>query len=351
MTHDPNAVWRDAEPDDLAGMEIFNSQSGRAPCPPPELVHTLGAGTLPPDLEARVAAHVANCGMCRTLNAALDDPSVGELTADEQQRILQRVRAGGFVPARSPRRTWRWAAAAFVTLAGAGSVLVWQARQPSADPPAPAVERNPLAGLQALATTYRLSGVVTNAAGDPLEGVTVGEYLQKTEAGLSVLSRTPFSATSDAAGRYTVSGSPLSRRSMTNLRASKPGYFSAPVTISISSDMHADFRLTPWNRVPFADVAKGTLQPADTACAGVPEPCRQFAVSIPRSGTLEVSLVTAVRQGMDVWLETPNGDVYSPRIVSPLQLAAPVFAGSVCQISVVNYTSEPRQFELTMRLR
>ena len=66
---------------------------------------------------------------------------------------------------------------------------------------------------------------------------------------------------------------------------------------------------------------------------------------------LAVSLVKTVRDGMDVWLETPMGAVYSPMLDSPLRVSAAVFAGSVCQISVVNYTPEPRQFELTMRLR
>ena len=34
--------------------------------------------------------------------------------------------------------------------------------------------------------TYRLSGVVTNAAGEPLEGVTVGEYLPRVKQGLQI---------------------------------------------------------------------------------------------------------------------------------------------------------------------
>jgi hypothetical protein len=115
--------------------------------------------------------------------------------------------------------------------------------------------------------------------------------------------------------------------------------------------MRADFRLTPWRLVPLDEVVKGTLQPTDTVCAGMTEPCRQFAVSVPRSGTLEVSVVTAVRADLDVWLETPTGDVYSPRLESPLRVAAPVFAGSVCQITILTNAIEPRQFELTMRLR
>jgi hypothetical protein len=115
--------------------------------------------------------------------------------------------------------------------------------------------------------------------------------------------------------------------------------------------MRADFRLTPWRLVPLDEAVKGTLQPADTACSGVAEPCRQFAVSVPRSGTLEVSLVTPAQSRMDVWLETPTGVVYSPMPNSPLRVSAAVFAGAVCQITVVNNGDEPRQFELTMRLR
>jgi len=487
MTGEPQAIWRDGDPDDLAGMEIFNSQAGRTSCPPPELVHALGAGTLPPDLEARVAAHVAHCGMCRTLGAALDDPSVGDLTADEQQRVLQRVRAGvDLITRDSRRRAWRWtAAAAAVAVAAVGFIFVWQARhsasgtaveldvfkvrkpepppldstrQPNESTPqarerrdleqalAPyradnytqaarslaaftaryplsaaghfylgvsnlLLNREPAAvasletaerlagagdaalarqatwylavaylsngqldlgrgrlkglcdgrtelarsacnGLQAI-STYRLSGVVTSAAGEPLEGATVGEYLGRMEAGLVLASRGAFSGTTDTAGRYSVSGALLRSAGMTFVRASKPGYFSASAFVSISTDMRADFKLTPWRLVSLDEVVKGTLQPTDT-CGGAPEPCRQFAVSMPRSGTLEVSVVTAVRDRMDVWIETPTGVVYSPLPESPLRVAANVFAGAVCQITVVNAANEPReprQFELTMRLR
>ena len=477
MTRDRHAEWRDMDADDLAAIEILQSRPNQS-CPAPELIQASGAGTLSPQLEARVAAHVAHCAACRALAAALDDPTVVDLTSDERGRILERVRSRIDVDKRaSRRRTWAWAAAA-VALAAAGSLLVWQSRRPSPrsvfeldkpellslDLPAPNetatqsrerpaleqalapfrsndyalaaqllasfVQRYPrnatghfflgvselflgrdatavralesaeqlvpgtdtpfarqtswylaLAyvrtgrpwnarvrlealcngraeftrracdGLQTLPATYRLSGVVTSEAGEPLDGATVGEYLSRLDGGQMVAYRTPFSARTDAAGRYSVSGVPESPRPRTNLRAAKPGYFTAPGGVAISSEMRADFRLTPWTRVALDDVVKGTLEPGVASCAGGPEPCRQFAVSVPRSGTLDVSLATAVRDGMDFWVETPTGDVYSPPMEAPLRLSVRVFAGAVCQITVVSNVNEPRQFELTMRLR
>ena len=63
-------------------------------CPPPELVQASKEGVLPPDLQARVSRHVAECPICQALNEALDAPDVGAMTPDEHQRILARVHAG-----------------------------------------------------------------------------------------------------------------------------------------------------------------------------------------------------------------------------------------------------------------
>jgi TolA-binding protein len=88
--------WADAEPEDEMLAPLFRTASGdpgrRPSCPDSDLVQAAATGTLPADVERVVAAHVQHCAVCQALREALDDPSVGRLTADEQQRILERVR-------------------------------------------------------------------------------------------------------------------------------------------------------------------------------------------------------------------------------------------------------------------
>ena len=136
MTRDPRTTWNDAEPEDEAAVELFWPRSDRATaavaCPPPELVQASQTGVLPPTLQHRVAAHVEHCVVCQALVDALDDASVGSLTAEEQERILDRVRNEIGRPARA--FVWsRWsqlsAAAACAVLVAAGSMFVWQSRR------------------------------------------------------------------------------------------------------------------------------------------------------------------------------------------------------------------------------
>jgi tetratricopeptide (TPR) repeat protein len=148
-------AWNDLDPADDAA-QFFGRRDGRpgAPCPPPELVQASRMGVLPPGLQ-RVAAHVERCVVCQALDAALGDPSVGELPAVEQDRILERVHAGLKGPSRLSGMTRAWqlaAAAAAIALLLAGTVIVWQslrkapapsAQQAAAEipPPAPSVFR------------------------------------------------------------------------------------------------------------------------------------------------------------------------------------------------------------------
>ena len=46
---------------------------GPTACPVPELVQASHTGVLPPELQQRVAAHVALCVVCQALVDALDD--------------------------------------------------------------------------------------------------------------------------------------------------------------------------------------------------------------------------------------------------------------------------------------
>jgi hypothetical protein len=144
MTRDPRTTWNDAEPEDEAAVELFWPSSDRAAaaCPPPELVQASQTGVLPPTLQHRLAAHVEHCVVCKALVDALDDASVGSLTAEEQERILDRVRSEIGRPTRGFvwSRLWQLsAAAACVVLVAAGSMFVWQSRRgptaPAASPP------------------------------------------------------------------------------------------------------------------------------------------------------------------------------------------------------------------------
>ena len=99
-------------------------------CPPVDLVQASEMDVLPATLQAAVAAHVASCMVCQSLVQALDDPSVSQMTADEQGRIASRVRAGRGSETNATRhRLARWTAAG--ALLAAGLVLLVQLRQSS----------------------------------------------------------------------------------------------------------------------------------------------------------------------------------------------------------------------------
>jgi cytochrome c-type biogenesis protein CcmH/NrfG len=150
MDRDPPTMWNDTEPDDAAAAELLRLPRGArvaAPCPPPELVQAARAGVLPEALQERIARHVERCRACQALGEALDDASVGTLTAEEHERILARVRTGLAPSTRPWFRNRRWplyAAAAGVALA-IGSLLMWQFRgAPTASaPPQVALNRQP----------------------------------------------------------------------------------------------------------------------------------------------------------------------------------------------------------------
>ena len=360
MSQDPHTIWRDGEPDDRAGMEIFGVRDAATKCPSPEMIRAVAAGTLPSDLEAVVTAHVAKCETCRTLGQALDDPSLSDLTSEARDRILGRVRAEVSRDQTERRgRLWRWAAGAMVVGGvSVASFAIWQTGRSAND--AASRRSAPAAGFAlpgaaaegqapALSGTYRLSGTVTDAAGKPVAGATVAEFVVDPNGDQAVASPTPYTGTTDATGKYSVSGVPQPRSPRLNLRAFKLGHFSAAGGVRISPEMVADFRLTRWTQIALDDVVKGTLNPGDTKCSGIIEPCQQFAVSVPRTGVLEVSIST--QQKMDLWVELPNGQLHSPRVGAPLRVTVSVFAGSTPQISVVNYDTGPAQFELTMRLK
>ncbi len=129
MTRDPRTMWNDAEPEDEAAAAVFRPRGAEPVCPPPELLQASHMGTLPTPVQERVARHLERCVVCQALGDALDDPSVGEITPDERDRIRARIRTGlGESAPTFGRSRWWLPAAAAVALVAIGSVLVWQTR-------------------------------------------------------------------------------------------------------------------------------------------------------------------------------------------------------------------------------
>jgi hypothetical protein len=314
-------------------------------CPTPDLVYAAGEGVLPAALDARIVAHVQQCAACRALIAALDDATVGELTSDERERIRRRVDSARREETAPPVVRWRWAAAAaLITVGGTvGGLVVWQrsAERAVVLPAAPSLPQSP-------AFLPPVTGTVTGPAGEPLPGVTVAlyEHGPGTDA-LSVISRSLLSDTSDPLGRYQLAG--VGTRPPIILRAAKPGYFSIGNASPPGPERRVDFRLRPWTTTPIGPPIADILQPTELAC-GMPEPCRQFAISLPVGSTLDVSVNTPVRAALDLWVEAPSGDVYYPPETAPLRVVVPAPPG-IYQITVIGSPGAPHPFQLTMRVR
>jgi len=500
MTQDPRTPWHDAGPDEKAAadlLRLFERGAGDAArCPPPEIVQASRAGALPPELQERVSTHVERCVVCRALSEALEDGSVGGLSPDERDRILQRVQSRIRPPARrriSPRIWQLAAAAAGVTLAAAAAVALWQSRTtpaalpaqraapdgPRATPPAfrfempnvpgggrveqllrdsaPAAERADLAhalepsrsrdfgevasrlrtfvrrhpasaaghfylgvtelflfrdaqavtelevaersakadaylsretawylalayarigeidkakarlealcqgqnarspracaGLRELAAPYTVSGAVTDASGAPIVDASVGEYVVRFRPDIIVGFPTRFAGRTDGAGNFSLSGFLSAPAPEVMVRAAKPGYFTAVKRVPIAPSMRVDLTLDPWVHMPLGTVVRGTVERGDAACGDPTELCERFALTVSASGTLEVSVTAPIFEGMDLYVDTPAGEVFGPLPRAPLRLAIPAVAGSTYQIRVLNFTDRPREFELHTRLR
>jgi len=207
------------------------------------------------------------------------------------------------------------------------------------------------AGIRELAIRHRVSGVVTAADGTPLSGVRVGEYVGRMETDYAVGFTTRFSGTTDGNGQYSVSSELIRPARNVAVRASKPGYFSAHKVVTASEDMRADLVLDPWVHISLGEVVKGTLKGDDPLCADPGEPCRRFALTVPASGTLEVSVASANRADFDLHVGTPAGEVFGPFEHAPLRVALPAGAASTFEIRVLRYGTGSAEFELTTRLR
>ena len=218
------------------------------------------------------------------------------------------------------------------------------------------------AGIRELSGPITLSGVVTGPGGVPLAGARVGELRVQMGPDVIVASPTDVSVTTDAAGRYSISGV----RTQV-LQVFKAGYFTtSKVITTITEDTKIDFSMDPWEFIPLGEVVRRTIKPGDTTCGDPDELCHRFALRVPSDGTLEVVLDSpspgtfSPRPGQydalrnwDLHVETPAGDAYGPPLGTtfPLRLSIPVERGATYQIRVLSYAGQAREFELTTKLR
>jgi hypothetical protein len=201
-------------------------------------------------------------------------------------------------------------------------------------------------------STYTLSGVVRTTGNVPVSGAKVVVLGQELSA----------SATTDGNGYYSISGvkaSPLEGMSPL-LSASTAGYFTDVEFANrsygpISNDTQVDFTLAPLVRISLGEVISGTAPLGDPVCshwgygAGA---CQRFAVTVPATGTLDVTLSASVFN-FDLDIVGPDGTfaVYSGIWASPLRVTVRVEAGSTYEIRVIGGWNPARDFELTTALR
>jgi hypothetical protein len=206
------------------------------------------------------------------------------------------------------------------------------------------------AALGTLSVPRTLRVTVTDTSGTPLSGVLVGEHVDRSAPDFHVFSFSVFSGRTDATGRVEISGQTVTSRERLLVRAAKPGFFTSAVALPAGLEMQHHFTLRPWVMTAMNQTIRGTTR-LDAFCEAADEPCQRYAVTAPRNGRLDVSVRTSVREGMDLWVEMPGGDIYGPRADRPLQLEFDAIAGTTYEIRVLSFRGVPREFELSIRIR
>jgi len=208
--------------------------------------------------------------------------------------------------------------------------------------------------------THTLSGTVT-AGGVPVAGAGVAE-LQTVFGDDCFTPRELSSTTTEAGGAYVLPGVLDSSTSAwaSWMRASKPGYFTEFQRPRVSQDMRLDFVLDPWTYIPVGTLARGVVDAGDAQCRGnsygLPGFCDRFALMVPASGTLAVTLTWAASRP-DVVLDVvrPAGNpcaLFSWPGVTRHHLDVAVDAGSTYEIRVVDDgRASPFAYELRTELR
>jgi hypothetical protein len=207
--------------------------------------------------------------------------------------------------------------------------------------------------------THTLSGSVT-ASGVPVAAAAIAE-LQTVYGDDCFTPRELSSTSTDASGSYTLpavldsSNSPWASW----VRAFKPGYFTDFERPRVSQDMRVDFVLDPWTYVSVGSVIDGTIDGGDATCRGnsygLPGFCDRFALTVPSSGILDVTLTwPAARPDVVLDVVRPGGNpcaLFSWPGATHHGVRIPVDAGSTYEIRVVDDgKASPLNYELTTAL-
>jgi hypothetical protein len=142
--------------------------------------------------------------------------------------------------------------------------------------------------------------------------------------------------------------------------ASKPGYFADfKWWLEFPEDADLNLRLQPFTTsIPLGEAVRGQI--GESECAGLGyggwygqrSPCRRYAITVPATGTLEMTLSAPVFN-FDVDVVRPDGTfaVYASSSSSPFRVRAQVEAGLTYEIRVAGGWSPAREFELLTVLR
>ena len=242
----------------------------------------------------------------------------------------------------------------FVSVIVPASVVACS-ESPVRSPTAPTTVASPPCQFCTLPGAHALTGVV-RAGGTPVAGAPVGlARLGPPTADSPGPDQLIASAVTDASGSY---GFPMVENvsfSGALVAASRPGYFIDTKYILMSEARQLDFDLEPAVHIPLGEIATQTGQ-AYCASAGYGGGggtlCRRFALTVPTSGTLEVSVSSGPTADFDATILRPDGTIgiYGAN-KGPLSIDLRVTAGLTYQIDVVSVSAPTRTFTLTTTLR
>ena len=194
-----------------------------------------------------------------------------------------------------------------------------------------------------------VSGLVTSAGSIPVAGARV---FLLDESGAAV---PDVFAVTDATGHYRIERLSKSPFLGTLVGASAITFFADHAWVSLLPDTRLDFTLDALTFIVLGDTIRARI--SDTMCAGLGygggsgAPCQRFALTVPRSGTLTVTL-TAANFAFDFDVARPDGTfaVYRALTASPARVDLLVEAGLTYQLRVVR-VGGGSEFELTTALR
>jgi hypothetical protein len=203
-------------------------------------------------------------------------------------------------------------------------------------------------------------GMVTTA-GVPVGDAAIAEI--ETFFGDDCFTPRELSSTrSDASGSYALPAVTDSSATVwaSWVRAYKAGYFTDFQRPRVSEDMQLDFALDRWTHISSGQTIRGTVDRGDAVCRGnsygLPGFCHRFALTVPSSGMLEVTLTWPhVRPDVVLDVVRPGGipcALFSWPGGTQHNLKIPVVAGSTYEVRVVDDGSaSPLTYELTTSLR